>query len=105
MLDEHGVVEGLTSRSGTPIALMATAVEGGKAIPFEKKKWANEPAIVEDVSEIETVGDVESLVAAKSFGMVDEDLQQTHVEGLESVGFGKCYATRVVVGMVDVLHF
>lgn len=105
MLDEHSVVEGLTSRSGTPIALMATAVEGGKAIPFEKKKWANEPAVVRDIGEVETVGDVESLVAAESTRVVDEDLQQTHVEGLESVGFGKCHATRVVVGMVDVLHF
>ena len=105
MLDEHRVVEGLTSRSGTPIALVAAAVEGGKAIPFEKKKWANEPAVVRDVGEIETVGDVESLVAAESTRMVDEDLQQTHVEGLEGVGTGECYATRVVVRMVDVLHF
>ena len=105
MLDEHSVVEGLTSRSGTPIALVTAAVEGGKAIPFEKKKWANEPAVVRDVGEVETVGDVESLVAAESTRVVDEDLQQTHVEGLEGVGAGECYATRVVVRMVDVLHF
>ena len=85
MLDEHDVVEGLASRSGTPIALMAMTFKGGKAIPFEKKKWANEPAVVRDVSEIETVGDVESLVATESIGVVNEDLQQTHVEGLEGV--------------------
>ena len=88
-----------------PIAVMATAVKGGKAILFEKKKWPNEPAVVNDIGEVEVVGDVESFVAAKSIGMVDEDLQQTHVEGLEGVSVGKCYATRVVVRLMDVLHF
>ena len=105
MLDEHDVVEGLASRSGMPIAVMATAVKGGKAILFEKKKWPNEPAVVNDIGEVEVVGDVESFVAAKSIGMVDEDLQQTHVERLEGVGFGKRYTARVVVRMVNVLHF
>ena len=88
-----------------PIAMMATTVKGGKAILFEKKKWANEPAIVNDIGEVEVVGDVESLMTAKAIRMVNEDLQQTHVEGLEGVGFGKCHAPRVVVRMMDVLHF
>lgn len=105
MLDEHDVVERLASRSGTPITVMATAFKGGKAIPFEKKKWANEPAVVNDIGEVEVVGDVESLMAAQAVGVVNEDLQQTHVERLEGVSFGKCYATRVVVRMADVLHF
>ena len=104
MLDEHRAVEGLASRSGTPIALMSTAVESGQTILFEKEKGANEPTVVRDVGEIETVGDVESLVAAKSIGVVSEDLQQTHVEGLESVGLGKGHAARVVVSSI-VLHF